>query len=128
MIAEGDNGKHQILAVPMSKKLAIWLLLAWLLLALVSGYVLWAFQPQGPTKWALFLVAGPPLYLLLTGVGELLGKAYARFPGIRQGNELIDRRTAGRSLSMLRVLWYLFTGLLTIGIMLTAAWLYRTYF
>lgn len=111
----------------MSKKLTIWLLLAWLLLALVSGYVLWAYQPQGPTKWFLFLFAGPPLYLILTGAGELLGEAYARLPGIRQGNEFIERRTAGRSLSMLRVLWYLFTGLLVIGIMLATTWLCQTY-
>jgi hypothetical protein len=72
-------------------------------------------------------LAGPPLYLLLGAFGELLGLAYSRFPGVRQGNEFIERRTSSQSLSGVRVLWYLLTSLLAIGIVLVAVWLYRTY-
>jgi hypothetical protein len=111
----------------MSKKLSISLLLVWLLVGLAAAYALWAFQPQGVAKWLLYLLAGPPLYLLLSGVGEFLGDAYSRLPGIRQGNEFIERRTASRSLSWFRVLWYLFTSLLAIGAVISATWLYRTY-
>lgn len=111
----------------MSKKLAISLLSVWFVSALVAGYVLWAFKPHGPAKWLLFLVAGTPLYLLLSGVGELLGEAYAMFPGIRHGNEFVERHTVGRSLSALRILWYLFTGLVAIGAVIAMTWFCRTY-
>lgn len=111
----------------MSKKLTVSLLVVWLLVGLAAAYALWAFQPQGAAKWFLFVLAAPPLYLLLSGVGELLGEAYSELPGIRQGNEFIERRTASRPVSGLRVLWYLFTSLLAIGTVVAAAWLYRTY-
>ncbi|MDM7950368.1 hypothetical protein [Hydrogenophaga sp.] len=111
----------------MSKKLTFSLLLIWLFVGLAAAYALWAFELQGPTKWLLYLLAGPPLYLFLSGVGELLGEAYSRLPGIRHGNEFIERRTARHPVSGLRILWYLFISLLVIGVVVAAMWVYRTH-
>lgn len=122
-----SNVRPRSLRSTVSKKLTVSLLLVWLLVGLAAAYAVWAFQPQGPAKWLLYLLAGPPLYLLLSAFGELLGLAYLKVPGVRQGNEFIERRTASQSLSGVRVLWYLLTSLLAIGIVLVAAWLYRTY-
>lgn len=110
----------------MSKTLTVSLLL-WLVLAVIAGYALWAFEPQGLAKWLLYVVALPPLYLMLEGAGELLGEAYARLPGIRHGNQFIERRTTDRSLSGLRIAWHLFTTLLLIGVVVGLTWLYRTH-
>lgn len=111
----------------MSKTLTVSLLLIWLVLAVLAGWALWAYEPQGLTKWLLCAVALPPLYLLLEGAGDWLGEAYAKLPGVRHGHQLIERRTAGRSVSGLRIVWNLFTTLLLIGIVLGLTWLYRTH-
>lgn len=111
----------------MSKALTLSLLLLWLALAALAGYALWAFEPEGLVKWLLYAVAVPPLYLVFSAAGELLAEAFARLPGIRHGNQFIERRTAGQSTSGLRILWYLFTMLLLIGIVVGLTWLYRTH-
>jgi hypothetical protein len=110
----------------MSKTLTLSLLLLWLVLAVFAGYALWAFEPQGMAKWLLYVVAVPPLYLVFSAAGDLLGEAFARLPGIRHGNQFVERRTTGPSTSGLRILWYLFTILLLIGIVVGLTWLYRT--
>lgn len=111
----------------VSKPLTISLALLWLFLALLAGYALWAFEPQGLTKWLLYAAVLPPLYIVLEGAGELLGGVYARLPGIRQGHEFVERRTAGHSVSGMRIVWHLFTTLLLIGIVLGLTWLYRAH-
>lgn len=111
----------------MSKKW-LWLLSAWLLLTIAGAYVLWAFQPVGLLKWVLLAIVVPPLYLAVSVVGELLGLAFGRLPGIRQGNAFIERHTIGQSTSGIRILWYFFTALIAIGLLLTAEWIFRIYF
>lgn len=111
----------------MSRTLTISLLVLWLMLALLAGYALWAYEPQGMVKWLLYVVALPPLYLVLEGAGDWLGEALARLPGTRHGNQFIERRTAGRATSGLRILWYLFTLLLLIAVVVGLTWLFRAH-
>lgn len=79
-------------------------------------------------QWALLLLFGPPVLFVLQLAGEALGELFNRLPGVRHGNEYVEHKTSGRSLSGLRVLWYLLTALVACALVAGATWLVRTYF
>lgn len=99
----------------------------WVALAVAAGLVLWRYEPEGMMKWALLAVALPPAYLLMQGVAELMAAAYQALPGVRHGNEFVERKTRGRSVSGLRVLWYVFTSLVAVAIFIAGTWMVRNY-
>jgi hypothetical protein len=105
--------------------------ISFVLIWLALAFCAWLFttaSPSGPVEWLLLLVAGPPAYVLLSVVGELLGEAFNRLPGVRQGNAFVERRTTGAQVSGLRIVWYLFTGLIAIATVIALTWLLRHYF
>jgi len=65
-------------------------------------------QPYGPLKWALWLVAGPPAYIVVSGIVELLVQTYFAAPGIKQATNYFERRAEGKKVSGSRMLWYAF--------------------
>ena len=83
--------------------------------------------PQSPLEWLLLLLAGPPVFILASMIGEVIGEAYKRLPGIRHLHTFTERRTVGQKLSGLRVLVYLFTTLIGVALIIVASWLWRTY-
>lgn len=105
------------------------LALVWLALAGIGAfYVFGTDLSHRPIwQWALLLVLGPPVLLLLQLVAEALGELFNRLPGVRHGNEYIERKTSGQSVSGVRVLWYLLTGLVACALVAGATWLFRTY-
>ena len=104
--------------------------LVWLVLATIGAfYVFGTDLSERPLwQWVLLLALGPPVLFVLQLAGEALGELFNRLPGIRHGNEYVERRTSERSLSGVRVLWYLVTGLLACALVAGATWLVRTYF
>jgi hypothetical protein len=107
----------------MSKHRTLFLLALWLALGLAAAILLYELEPNGPLKWLLWLVAGPPIYLLLSGICELIGEAFCRLPGIKQGNAFVEQRTKGNRTSVLRILWYLFISLIAVALILISTWL-----
>ena len=77
--------------------LGIWPLLG-LYTALVLGVV-----PRTIIGWILFLTAGPILVLVGEGSVEALARWAGSLPPIRQTTEWLERRTADRTVSILRI-------------------------
>jgi hypothetical protein len=104
--------------------------LVWLVLAAIGAfYVFGTDLSERPLwQWALLLAVGPPVLFLLQIAGEALGELFNRLPGVRQGNEYVERKTSGHSFSGVRVLWYLLTLLLACALVAGATWIARTYF
>ena len=80
----------------------------WLIAAACAGAVLFVLQPTGPLMWALWLVAAPPAYILVSGAVELIVQTYFAAPGIRQATRYFEKRAEGRQVSGPRMLWYMF--------------------
>lgn len=56
--------------------------------AVICGVILlqfWPIHPQGKYQWALFVVFGPPAYVLLDGMAELV---FSKRRGYNSGSEL----------------------------------------
>lgn len=106
------------------------LALVWLIVAAIGAFYVFGtdLSDRPLWQWLLVLVLGPPVLFVLQLAGEALGELFQRLPGVRHGNEYVERRTSGRSLSGMRVLWYLLTGLLACALVAGVTWLVRTYF
>jgi hypothetical protein len=88
-----------------SRVLAVGTLL-WLGLAPIS--LVWlGLWPRTLIAWLLVLMFGPALLVILEGVGELGGEVISRLPGIRHADGAIERRTRGKSVSGVRIGYYL---------------------
>ena len=97
-------------------------LTAWIAAAACAGVALFLLQPTGPLKWALWLVAAPPAYILVSGAVELIVQTYFAAPGIRQATTYFETRAEGRQVSGPRMLWYIFafTSLFVIAVAIVA--------
>ena len=91
----------------MSRR-TIALLVAWITAAACAGVALFLLQPTGPVKWALWLVAAPPVYTVVSGAVELIVQTYFAAPGTRQATNYFEKRAEGRLVSAPRMLWYMF--------------------
>ena len=91
----------------MSRRTVV-LLVAWMAAAVCAGVALFLLQPTGPMKWALWLVAAPPAYILVSGAVELIVQTYFAAPGIKQATRYFEKRAEGRQVSGPRMLWYMF--------------------
>ena len=85
-------------------------------------------MPSTGTQWLLLLVLGAPAFVILSVVGDVVGEAFNRLPGIRQGNEYVERRTRRVATSGTRIYWHLFTLLFSIALILCIAWVAQRYF
>lgn len=83
--------------------------------------------PESPTEWLLLLVAGPPAFVLASAIAEGAGEVYKRLPGIRHLHSFAERRSVGQEVSALRILVYLVTVLIGIGLVLLATWLWHKF-
>lgn len=99
----------------------------WLGLSVAAGVLLWQMRPEGPLCWLLFAMVASPAYLLFSVAGESLGLAYSRLPGIRHGNEFVEQKTKRRPISAIRILWYLASTLVFVGLVAVVAWLVRAH-
>ena len=84
------------------------LLAAWIAAAACAGVALFLLQPTGPMKWALWLVAGPLAYILVSGAVELIVQTYFEAPGVKQATRYFEKRAEGKQVSGPRMLWYVF--------------------
>ena len=78
----------------------------WPFLALYAALVL-GIVPRTLLGWALFLTVGPVLALVGEVTVEGLARRVGSFPPIRQTADWLERRTAGRTVSVLRVCFLL---------------------
>ena len=101
----------------------------WLLIAAAAVFFLFGFNLTGRPlwQWLMVLVVGPPALLMLQATGELLGELFQRIPGIRHGNEYVERKAQGRSTSGTRIAWYLLTMLIACALVAGITWLIRGY-
>lgn len=74
----------------------------WLFLALVALGFFGVF-PRTMTGWALSFVLGPALLFVFELVGDLVGEAVRRLPGVRRFVGLAEARTSPRAFSGSRV-------------------------
>jgi len=83
-------------------------LVAWIAAAACAGATLVLLQPTGPMKWVLWLIAGPPAYILVNGAVELIVQTFFAAPGIKQATTYFEKRAEGKQVSGPRMLWYIF--------------------
>jgi Na+/proline symporter len=91
----------------MSRRTVVFLV-AWLAAAAGAGATLFLLQPTGPMTWVLWLVAGPPTYILVRGAVELMVQTFFAAPGIKQATRYFEKRAEGKQVSGPRMLWYIF--------------------
>jgi hypothetical protein len=103
------------------------LLVFWLGLSVCAGVFLWQGHPEGLLRWLLLAMFAPPAYLLLSAAGDLLGFVYSRLPGLRHANEFVEQKTKQRSISGLRVLWYLISTLVAVAFVAAVACVVRAH-
>lgn len=106
------------------KKVFVFLLI-WIGLAAVAWIYGLTQMPSSIREWVLFFLVGPLAFLLASLLFEGLGLLFMRLPGIRHVLVYAERRGEGRELSGLRVLTYLCTSLVGIGLVLAAVWLWH---
>ena len=108
-------------------KRTIILLGLWLALVFMAWLSLLRRMPESNVEWLLLVLAGPPAFFILSIVSDALGELLHSLPGIRHAEMYAEARTAGKSISGLRILVYLVTTLVATGIIIAFSWLLRTY-
>jgi hypothetical protein len=95
--------------------------LSWIIMA---GGELWLFGiwPRTPLAWELVLGFGPIVFALVTSLGEMLGGAIAKLPGVRHADRAVERRTAQEALSATRIGYYLLRLLMILPALVLVWW------
>lgn len=106
-------------------KKAIGFIAIWLAFAALYWLYFLRRVPESTTEWLLLIVAGPPAFLLASAIAEGAGEVYRRLPGIRHLHSFAEHRSVGQEVSALRILVYLVTALIGIGLVLLVTWLWH---
>ncbi len=94
----------------------------WFILVAIS--VVWlGIWPRTLVAWLLVLVLGPVLLLILDAAGELAGEVISRLPGVWHADKAIERRTRWKTVSGIRIGYYLTRALiLVVPLLLLISW------
>ena len=107
------------------KKVATFSLI-WLGLALLAWWLFLWRAPESVWEWLFVLILGPPVYLILSIIGEAIAAAFHSLPGIRHVEAAVERETAGERFSGARIVVYLGTMLVFLAFVGAIYWIVKT--
>ena len=85
--------------------------LLWLIIAGILVIEAWPHVPDSPHQWVLFLIFGPPVYVLVEAFGEFIFS-------------LVPKRIEARhGFSWARIFWYLLVIFIALGTLFVLLWL-----
>ena len=90
----------------------------------MAGAALWLFGiwPRTTLAWVFVFGLSPIVFVLVTGLGEVLGEALAKLPGVRHADSAVERRTAHQALSATRIGYYLVRLLVLLPPFIVVGW------
>ena len=107
------------------KKIAIFSF-TWLALALLAWLVFLHRQPQSIWEWLFVLILGPPVYVILSIIGNGVGAVFHSLPGIRHAEAAVERETASERFSVVRIVVYLGEAFVLLAFVGAIYWLVKT--